>query len=133
MKTSTLFYVIVTIVIGLAIWMVIDAGSQPGLGDIKVEFEEKASYRNENNTGPVQRIYAVWMAEADWDEMKRYGELMPHTKYGNTKVFFFLDKNNTPTKVFPDEPYYDASLAPYCVAIFEKKAMGEEAFRQLDK
>ncbi|WP_200974137.1 hypothetical protein [Echinicola sp. 20G] len=128
MKTKRLFYFIGILVMAMVIWMVSDTISQPGVKDLKMDFIEVAFYRNENNTGPIKRIYAVTVEDTIWSEMRKYGELMPHTKYGNTQVFFFLSSQESPEKLRSEPPYFDVRFDKYCVGKFEKKPMGEESF-----
>lgn len=128
MQGKKLFYFIGGLVVGLVIYITVDTLIQPGVGDLEGDFEEISFYRNENNTGPVIRVYAVVISDTLWAEMKQYGDFMPHTKYGNTKVFFFMDKTNTPQKVQGSEPYFNQNLQPFCIAKYEKSAMGETKF-----
>jgi len=130
MKTKRLYYLLGLLVLVLIIWMVSDTFTQPGASDLSMDFVEVGKYRNENNTGPIKRIYAVAVSDTLWGEMEKYGKLMPHTKYGNTQVFFFLDKNQTPSKISGEEPHFEQNFRKYCIAKFEKKAMGEESFRR---
>jgi hypothetical protein len=53
-------------------------------------FEELAFVRNENNTGPINRVYAFSVRDTLWLEMQKHTDLLPHTKYGTTKVYYFL-------------------------------------------
>ena len=64
--------------------------TEPGIKDLKSDFKEVAFIRNEQNTGPVIRIYAVSLKTENWEEMEKYGNYMPHTKYGTTRIYFFL-------------------------------------------
>ncbi|AWW29813.1 hypothetical protein DN752_06590 [Echinicola strongylocentroti] len=127
-NTKKLYYLIGILVLVLLVWMVNDTFTQPGVDDLEMEFQEVAVYRNENNTGPIKRIYAVVVSDTLWHEMEQYGKLMPHTKYGNTQVYFFEDIANAPEKINAQSPYFDASLNPFCIGKYEKKAMGEEHF-----
>jgi hypothetical protein len=128
MSTRYLFYVIGSVVVGIMIWVTAETLTQPGIADLEVGFEEMAQYRNENNTGPIIRMYAVYSPDTAWQQMKAYGDFMPHTKYGNTKVFFFDQKENIPQELSPDPPVFDAAFQAYCIAIYEKSAMGEVRF-----
>lgn len=125
MKSKYIIYSIAVLVIVLVFWIGADTFTQPGISDLKGTYSEVSTYRNENNTGPVIRIYAVYTADTLWEDMEAYGNFMPHTKYGNTKVFFFSDPEQTPKEVFPDEPYFDPQYQSYCVGKYEKSAMGE--------
>jgi hypothetical protein len=111
----------------LAIFIVINSMSQPGVQDLEGNFEQVAMYRNENNTGPVIRLYAVTVNDTLWTEMEQYGNFMPHTKYGITKVYFFLEGSPTPANLQPGQPLAPA-YAPYCIATYEKDAMSGVAF-----
>lgn len=130
MSSKYLFYAIIMIISLIIFWIISDSLTQPGIADLEGEFIEMTKYRNENNTGPVIRIYAVYSADTLWDEMKKYGDFMPHTKYGNTKVFFFADKSNVPDMVMPSEPYFGVDFQKNCVAQYEKTAMGETRFKK---
>ncbi|MCH7399614.1 hypothetical protein MM236_16575 [Belliella sp. DSM 107340] len=128
MPTRYLFYVIILIVVFLVIWIGKESFTQPGVNDLELEFEEMAFYRNENNTGPVIRVYSVYAADTLWNILEEYGAFMPHTKYGNTKVFFFDSKENSPKTTFPEEPYFDEKYYKHCIGKYEKSSMGDEKF-----
>jgi hypothetical protein len=128
MSTRYVFYALIIVVAALLVWIISDTFTQSGISDLEGEYEELAFYRNENNTGPIVRIYAVYASDTLWDQMKSYGEFMPHTKYGNTKVYFFNSKENTPTTLRPDEPNFDGVYNSYCIGFYEKSSMGQERF-----
>ncbi|WP_373492939.1 hypothetical protein [Aquiflexum sp.] len=130
MSSKYLVYAIVIVISLIIFWIISETLSQSGVADLKGEFVEMAKYRNENNTGPVIRLYAVYTADTLWEEMRKYGDFMPHTKYGNTKVFYFVDKETTPDVVRFSEPYFDSNFQENCVAIYEKTAMGETRFKK---
>jgi hypothetical protein len=111
-------------------WFVFDSFSQPGVGDLKGNFQEVAFYRNENNTGPIVRIYAVTVADTLWQQMRQYGDFMPYTKYGNTKVYFFRQGQPIPKEVRPGEQNFDAEFSKYCLGKYEKEVMGNVAFQR---
>lgn len=114
----------------LVIWFIADATTQPSVQDLKGDFQEVAFYRNENNTGPIIRIYAVTTADTLWREMEQYGNFMPHTKYGNTKVYFFLKGNPVPDQLYPGKENFNKEQNKYCLAVYEKDAMGNTSFRK---
>jgi hypothetical protein len=109
-------------------WFVFDSLSQPGVGDLKGDFEQAATYRNENNTGPIVRVYAVTVADTLWREMRQYGDFMPHTKYGNTKVYFFRQGQPVPKTLQLGAVNFDAEFDKYCLAKYEKEVMGNVSF-----
>lgn len=121
-----------TILIALAcllvVWFMYDALSQPNVNDLKGNFKEIAMYRNENNTGPITRIYAVTVEDTLWAQMQAYGDFMPHTKYGNTKIFYFLNTNPVPKEVYPGKQHFEERFQEYTVAKYEKDAMGQVSF-----
>jgi hypothetical protein len=130
MKGKKLRNGILLILFALLLYIVYDATMQPGPADLKSGFTEVASYRNENNTGPVIRIYAVILKDTLWEEMKEYGNYMPHTKYGNTKVYFFSKDKPFPDKVFPGKENFESRFEPFCLAIYEKDAMSSVSVKK---
>ena len=121
LNTKTIIAVLVIFLIG---WMLKDTFTQSGIEDLKGGFTEVATYRNENNTGPVQRIYAVTVKDTTSTQLQAYGDLMPHTKYGNTKVYFFMEGSDFPKKLSPGDVNFDAKCNANCFALYEKSAMG---------
>jgi hypothetical protein len=121
-KKQRIFLTFITlVVIGLIFNVVF---TQSGIEDLKGGFVEVAQYRNENNTGPVQRIYAVKVTDTTAAQLIEYGNLMPHNKYGNTKVYFFLANNEAPSTLSPGEINFDTKYNSSCFALYEKSAMG---------
>jgi hypothetical protein len=123
-------HILITAAAALILWFIYDSFSQPGPQDLEGDFREVAMYRNENNTGPIIRIYAVTVVDTLWEEMQAYGEYMPHTKYGNTKVYFFLKQHPAPEEVYPGEGNFDQQYQAHTLAVYEKDAMSQAAFRK---
>lgn len=115
---------IALIILGLVGWMLRDTFTQSGIEDLKGGFKEIASYRNENNTGPIQRIYSVTVTDTSAAQLKEYGDLMPHTKYGNTKVYYFFEGKPAPIALEPGNINFDTKFNKNCFALYEKSAMG---------
>lgn len=111
-------------------WFVFDSLSQPGVSNLKGDFQEIALYRSENNTGPVVRVYAVTVADTLWREMQQYGDFMPHTKYGNTKVYFFRAGQPVPSALQPGAVNFDVVFNQNCLAKYEKEVMGNVTFQR---
>ncbi|RAU83674.1 hypothetical protein [Pontibacter arcticus] len=128
MSGQKLKYILAAIAAVLIIWFISDSFSQPGVNDLNGDFKEVAFYRNENNTGPIIRVYAVTVNDTLWQEMEQYGNFMPHTKYGNTQVYFFSDKNPAPKQVNGTAPYFEESFKTLCLARYEKDSMGKISF-----
>lgn len=124
-KKANIFIILIATLVLFFTWI---SFTQPGVGDLKGDFRQVAVYRNENNTGPIIRIYAVTVADTLWGEMRKYGDLMLHTKYGNTKVYFFLNQDPTPEKLYPGEQNFDDQYNQYYIAKYEKNNMGEVVF-----
>jgi hypothetical protein len=113
----------------LLIWFIADTFSQPSPQDLPGDFQEVAMVRNENNTGPVVRIYAVTVGDTSrWQEIQQYGALMPYTKYGSTKVFFFAKSGSSPTRLQLKPPHFTSELNRYCLASYEKDVMSKVTF-----
>lgn len=130
MKKKQVFYLVISLVVILLFFIVKDTFNQSGIEEMKAGFKEILKYRNDNNTGPVQRIYIVTVKDSIWKEMENYGNLMPHTKYGNTKVYFFLKNSNVPKALEPGTINFDTQFNKYCVALYEKSAMGLVVFNK---
>jgi len=130
MKTKKMIYFFAAFVLIIVIYIAKDTFSQPNVGDLQGQYVEQAHYRNENNTGPIIRLYAVSTADTLWQEMEDYGNMMPHSKYGNTKVYFFAEGTDAPSEISPVQPYFGKQYQPYCLARYEKSAMGEVSFRK---
>jgi len=124
MNKKTFNILFILLILSILAWLVKDTFTQKNVADLKGGFSEIASYRNENNTGPVQRIYSVQVKDMIKAELAAYGNLMPHTKYGNTKVYFFKEGLPIPTKLFPGDVNFEVSYAKNCFALYEKSAMG---------
>ena len=123
--TSRRFIIVGVIIVILILW---NAFSQPGLNDFQSTFEEVDLYRNENNTGPVERVYLVTTSDSIWNEMERYAKLMPYSKLGTTKVYFFREDGPFPTKALPGRVNFDEAFNQYCLARYEKNSFGAESF-----
>lgn len=117
---------IFTLLVGVTIlvWLSKDMLSQPGVDQLKGGFVEKASYRNDNNTGPIQHVFVVEVKDSTVAQLETYGELMPHHKYGNTKVYFFKYGSKTPDRLYPGNENFDARYNENCFAVYEKNAAG---------
>ncbi len=122
-------YIIIAAVLGVLALILWQSLSQPGVKDLKGNMQEVAMYRNENNTGPVVRLYAVTAGDTLWQEMKKWGDLMPYTKYGTTKVYFF-QQGHAPARLYPGEENFDFGYRQYCLASYEKNNMGQVSFIQ---
>ena len=113
---------------GVAILLVLvfifkDSFFLPDVGSLKGKFQEITFVRNEQNTGPVIRLYIVSVERKEDAQFEAYGDFMPHTKYGVTKVFFFDKKTPIPRTISENEPYFDpVRFKP--IAKYEKNPMG---------
>ncbi|WP_209331917.1 hypothetical protein [Lunatimonas salinarum] len=130
MKRNYLFYAILLVVIGVIAWVIADTVSMPGVGDLHGQYEELAFERNENNTGPVVRIYLVYTPETDWEEMEAYGNFMPHTKYGITRIFFVNERLDKKIELALDEPHISEDIQKICIGRYDKSPMGQVSLRK---
>ena len=124
----TLRYILIFMTVGVIVYVVATTFTQPGISDLEADFQEVAFYRNENNTGPITRVYAVTVSDTAWEEMEKYAGFMPHNKYGNTKVFFFMKDAAFPTEVRAGDEAFDKRFDPYVLATYEKDGLGRESF-----
>jgi len=121
-------FLISAVVILIAI-MLYNSLTQAGIKDLNSEFKEITATRNEQNDGPILRAYVVTIDSLDVTDMTAYGNFMPHTKYGNTKVYFFYPNKPFPKKINLIEPVFDQNFEKYCLAIYVKNGMGEVVVR----
>lgn len=128
MKNSKSKYILIIVAIAGLVWMVKDSFTQPGVKDLKGSFTEAAFYRNENNTGPVLRVYAVSVSDTLYSEMLAYGNLMPHTKYGTTTVYFFKSNLPVPKSLKGDEPHFEQGFESNCIGVYQKNGMSKVSF-----
>ena len=104
--------------------------TEPGIKNLKNDFKELAFIRSEQNTGPIQRIYAVSMKDKNWAEMEQYGQYMPHTKYGNTRIYFFLKTASLPRSLKLGENNISDEYKQDCIALYEKNGMSQYSLRK---
>lgn len=119
--------ILVAVLTFAIIW---DSFSQAGVQDLKGDFKRVAFYKNENNTGPVHRAYAVSTSDTLWQEMEAYGNYMPHTKYGTTKVYFFHHSSPAPDKLIEGMESLPKEYRKYCLARYEKNNMGQVSLQK---
>lgn len=98
--------------------------SQPGIEELNTQFKEISFVRNEQNAGPVLRSYIVTVDQKNLKELEIYGNFMPHTKYGNTKVFFFDAKKTFPSEINLSAPFFPKKFEANCLMLYEKNGMG---------
>ena len=128
MKKYKVYILAVSVLIVISIiWNTI---TEPGIKDLKSDFKEIAFIRNEQNTGPVIRIYAVSLKTENWEEMEQYGNYMPHTKYGTTRIYFFLNKSEIPEELNFGEVNIPERYKKNCIAIYEKDGMSQSLIRK---
>jgi len=128
MKKYKVYILLLSVLIIIAIiW---NAINEPGIKDLKSDFKETAFIRNEQNTGPVIRIYAVSLKSENWEEMEQYGNYMPHTKYGTTRIYFFLNNSEIPEELSFGEINIAEQYKKNCVAIYEKDGMSQSSIRK---
>lgn len=128
MKILKSKYILIILVLGILFYMLKDSFTQPGIKELKGHFTERAFYRNENNTGPIMRVYAVSVSDTLYSEMVEYGNLMPHTKYGTTTVYFFKASKPFPTKLTESPPHFDSAFGADCIGVYEKNGMSKISF-----
>ncbi|RKD17185.1 hypothetical protein BCY91_03330 [Pelobium manganitolerans] len=110
--------------------MLYNSLSQPGIDSLKTDFKQISFTRNEQNDGPVLRAYVVTVDTLILSELETYGNFMPHTKYGNTKVYFFNKNAAYPSSVKLAKPVFDERYLKNCLAVYEKDGMGNVSLNQ---
>lgn len=127
-SSRIIFWIIGVVVLALVFYIGKESFTQPGLERFEGKYEELGKYRNENNTGPVVRIFAVKAIDPSESWMREYGNSQPHTKYGKTIVFFFSEEIDHVIELSPKEPYIDKNLESSVLYVYEKTPMGEVRF-----
>ena len=127
MKRPSALIIILGITVFIILAMIVkESFSEQGIAAYQDQFEEVGYYRNENNTGPVLRIYAYRTQVEDPEVLKSFADLLPHTKYGRTLVFFVNESVKATVVLSPESPYFPESLSPFIFAKYEKTPMGEQ-------
>lgn len=126
-KYKVYIFVISALIIIAIVW---NTATEPGIKDLKSGFKEVAFIRNEQNTGPVIRIYAVSLNTANWEEIEQYGNYMPHTKYGTTRIYFFLKNSEIPEELNFGDINIPERYKKNCIAIYEKDGMSQVSVRK---
>lgn len=115
------------IVIGLIFYSLFETEN---INSLEGNFEELAFERNENNTGPVQRVYAYSVEDTLWSEMKKHADLLPHTKYGTTEVFYFLENEVSEFQLNFNTKGINQEAQSYCIAYSIKDGQSSLKFNQ---
>lgn len=124
MKNNKINIVIGVLVLVLVGWMLKGTFTQPGVEALKSGFKEVARYRNDNNTGPIQYVFAVTVKDTSATEMITYGDFKPHHKGGNTKVYYFMEGTKVPTTVTGGKQNFLPEFSESWLMLYEKSAMG---------
>ena len=124
------------ILLGITVFIILgvivkESFSEQGIAAYQDQFEEVGYYRNENNTGPVLRIYAYRTLVEDPEVLKSFADLLPHTKYGRTLVFFVAESWKDPVVLSSESPYFPELLSSHLFAKYEKTPMGEQQLEML--
>jgi hypothetical protein len=121
-KNKIYLFIISAIIIVTIFWSVFNT---LGINDLDGNLKEIAFIRNEQNTGPIVRVYAVIIDEENWESMEQYGNYMPHNKYGTTRIYFFLSNNPYRGKLQIEGENIEKSYQKECIALFEKNGMSQ--------
>jgi hypothetical protein len=124
MKFSKKNILVLLVIAGIGI-IIYNSLSQPGIRQLNTNFKEISFVRNEQNAGPVLRSYIVVVDQINLKELEIYGNFMPHTKYGNTKVFFFDAGKPFPSKINLSAPFFPKQFEANCLMLYEKDGMGK--------
>lgn len=133
MKKPSILIIILGFAVVLVLGLIVsESFSEQGIAAYQDQFEEVGFFRNENNTGPVLRIYVFRTQVADPEVLKTFADLLPHTKYGRTLAFFVNESVQGPVKLSPERPYFSTSLNSAVFAKYEKTPMGEQQLELLN-
>jgi hypothetical protein len=108
-----IIFLISVIVVGLIFYSLF---STENINSLEGDFEELAFERNQNNTGPIQRVYVFSVDDTLWSEIKKHSDLLPHTKYGTTEVYYFLKDEISKDKLKLSLRGLNAASREFCIA-----------------
>lgn len=113
------------LIMGFMIAILLNSIFTDNINTIEGDFKELAFTRNENNTGPVHRLYAFSLQDTLWKNMQEHADLLPHTKYGITEVYYFVNSHQeTPIELNLTESKASVFDKENCVAYIKKDGMG---------
>lgn len=113
------------LIVLIVVYIVIsDSSLLTNTKEIRGSFTETAFSRNENNAGPVIRVYAVKVDSPLVADFEAYGNSMPHTEHGITKIFFFDTRKGSPQELSLDPPHYDTARYE-ALWVYQKNAVGK--------
>lgn len=115
------------IVVGLIFYSLFETEN---INSLEGGFEELAFERNGNNTGPVQRVYAFSVEDTLWSEMNKHADLLPHTKYGTTEVYYFLKDETTKSELKLSLKGINQTVQSKCIAHFIKDGQARIDFKK---
>ncbi|ADR23053.1 hypothetical protein MATR_30980 [Marivirga tractuosa] len=115
------------VVIGLIFYSLFETEN---INSLEGNFKELAFERNKNNTGPVHRVYVYSIEDTLWSEMKKHADLLPHTKYGTTEVFYFLENSVSDFQLTLSIKGVNLEAHPYCIAYAVKDGQSRLKFDQ---
>ncbi|WP_375579005.1 hypothetical protein ABWH96_18610 [Marivirga tractuosa] len=98
--------------------------STENINSLKGDFKELAFERNGNNTGPVRRVYVFSVKDTLWSEMTKHADLLPHTKYGTTEIYYFLESEISKDKIKLSLKGLNSIVRPLCIAHAIKNGQG---------
>ena len=121
---------LVLIFVVLTLGIIYITFNQPGEERFSTQFREITFLRNENNTGPINRIYAVYAQDSIWGDLQSYAASKPYTKYGSTKVYFFIRDYPETSFLSWQDPNVPPSMQETCIALYHKENNGRVTFRK---
>ena len=122
--------IIVLIFLALILGIIYITFNQPGDERFSTQFQEITFLRNENNTGPINRIYAIYVQDSIWKDLESYAAAKPYTKYGSTKVYFFIKDYSDKSFLSWQEPNVAVAQQEGCIALYHKENNGRVTFRK---
>jgi hypothetical protein len=127
LKTSQIIFWIIGLFIAfLILYILKETFSQPGMERFEGKYELIDQIRNENNTGPIIRVYAVKALDLDPTWMRAFADAQPHTKYGKTIVFFFAPETDLNfVQISLKSPYLDPKSSQRLLYKYEKLPMSD--------
>ncbi|MFQ3214309.1 MAG: hypothetical protein ACJAT1_001823 [Marivirga sp.] len=121
----------ILLITGFMVAILLNVIFTENINSIDGGFEELAFTRNENNTGPVHRLYAFSVQDTLWENIQQHADLLAHTKYGTTEVYYFVNSDQAIPIALNLENSQNSNFdKAACIGYIKKGGMGNLSLKR---